>query len=109
MPHSGPYNLVAWDANQKILICAPIGGRSRLGATALPAVKRIVMVNIGGQVGQNMDIVAQRLVNNEFDAILDVRASVIASDPEGEPEDHNRGPAASRRTVTWTGGRTRCG
>jgi ABC-type oligopeptide transport system substrate-binding subunit len=34
------------------------------------------MVNIGGQVGQNMDVVIQRLVNNEFDAILDVRASV---------------------------------
>ncbi len=42
----------------------------------MPQVKRIVMVNIGGQVGQNMDVVIQRLVNNEFDAILDVRASV---------------------------------
>lgn len=37
------------------------------------------MTNIGGQVGQGMDVVVQRLANNEFDAILDVRASVAAS------------------------------
>ncbi len=49
------------------------------GRSALPEVKRIVMVNIGGQIGQNMDIVVQRLVNNEFDAILDVRSAVAAN------------------------------
>jgi ABC-type transport system substrate-binding protein len=76
MVHSGPYNLVAWDANQKIYDLREDWWAVKAGRIATPAVKRIVMVNIGGQVGQNMDIVVQRLVNNEFDAILDVRSSV---------------------------------
>jgi peptide/nickel transport system substrate-binding protein len=79
MVHSGPYNLVAWDANQKIYDLRPDWWAIAAGRSALPAVKRIVMVNIGGQVGQNMDIVVQRIVNNEFDAILDVRSSVAAN------------------------------
>jgi len=76
MPHSGPYNLVLWDANQKIYDLREDWWAVKAGRIATPAVKRIVMVNIGGQVGQNMDIVIQRLVNNEFDAILDVRSGV---------------------------------
>ena len=59
--------------------CAKTGGRSRPAASPLPEVKRIVMVNIGGQVGQNMDTVAQRVVNNEFDSALDMRSSVIGN------------------------------
>ena len=76
MPHSGPYNLVLWDANQKIYDLREDWWAVKAGRIAQPEAKRIVMVNIGGQVGQNMDIVIQREVNNEFDAILDVRASV---------------------------------
>ena len=45
----------------------------------MPDVKRIIIVNIGGQVGQNMDTVAQRVVNNEFDSALDMRSSVIGN------------------------------
>jgi peptide/nickel transport system substrate-binding protein len=76
MPHSGPYNLVQWDANQKIYDLREDWWAVTAGRIEQPEVKRIVMVNIGGQVGQNMDVVIQREVNNEFDAILDVRASV---------------------------------
>src|SRR6185436_9958444 len=76
MPHSGPYNLVQWDANQKIYDLRSDWWAVKAGRIAQPQAKRIVMVNIGGQVGQNMDVVVQREVNNEFDAILDVRASV---------------------------------
>ena len=43
----------------------------------LPDVKRVVYVNLGGQIGQNMDTVAQRLVNNEMDSSLDMRSAVI--------------------------------
>jgi ABC-type transport system substrate-binding protein len=50
------------------------------------------MVNIGGQVGQNMDTVIQREVNNEFDAILDVRASVIKQILNSNP-----------KITSWTG------
>ena len=89
MPHSGPYNLVQWDANQKIYDLRPDWWAVKAGKIAEPAVKRIVMVNIGGQVGQNMDVVIQRLVNNEFDAILDVRASVAKQILDSNAEGHN--------------------
>ncbi len=86
MPHSGPYNLVQWDANQKIYDLRPDWWAVKAGKIAMPEVKRIVMVNIGGQVGQNMDIVVQRLVNNEFDAILDVRASLAKQILDSNPK-----------------------
>jgi ABC-type transport system substrate-binding protein len=44
-----------------------------------PEVQRVVIANIGGQVGQNMDTVAQRVVNSEFDATLDMRSAVISN------------------------------
>ena len=39
----------------------------------------MIYVNLGGQIGQNMDTVAQRLVNNEMDSALDMRSSVIGN------------------------------
>ena len=86
MPHSGPYNLVQWDANQKIYDLRTDWWAVKAGKIAEPQVKRIVMVNIGGQVGQNMDVVIQREVNNEFDAILDVRASVAKQILDSNPK-----------------------
>lgn len=86
MVHSGPYNLVQWDANQKIYDLREDWWAVKAGRIAMPAVKRIVMVNIGGLVGQNMDTVIQRLVNNEFDAILDVRASVAKQILDSNPK-----------------------
>jgi peptide/nickel transport system substrate-binding protein len=77
--HSGPYDLVAWNANQKILNLRPDWWAVKAGLVKEPAVKRIVMVNLGGQVGQNMDTVAQRIVNNEMDSALDMRSAVIGN------------------------------
>jgi ABC-type transport system substrate-binding protein len=79
IPHSGPYRLVAWDANQKIFDLREDWWAVEAGVSSLPDVKRIVVVNIGGQVGQNMDVVAQRVVNNEYDATLDMRSAVIGN------------------------------
>jgi ABC-type transport system substrate-binding protein len=79
IPHSGPYDLVAWNANQKIFNLRPDWWAVKAGRIATPEVKRIVYVNLGGQVGQNMDTVAQRLVNNEMDASLDMRSAVIGN------------------------------
>jgi ABC-type transport system substrate-binding protein len=79
MPHSGPYNTVVWDQNQKILDLREDWWAIKAGLVAVPDVKRIVMTNIGGQVGQNMDTVAQRVVNNEYDATLDMRSAVIGN------------------------------
>ncbi len=77
MPHSGPYSIVLWDPNQKIFDLRDDWWAVEAGRIETPDVKRIIMVNIGGQVGQGMDIVAQRIVNNEMDASLDMRSAVI--------------------------------
>lgn len=79
MPHSGPYSTVVWDQNQKILDLREDWWAVKAGLVPMPEVKRIVMTNIGGQVGQNMDTVAQRVVNNEYDATLDMRSAVIGN------------------------------
>src|SRR5688572_28922093 len=86
MPHSGPYNLILWDANQKIYDLREDWWAVTAGRIEQPQVKRIVMVDIGGQVGQNMAVVIQREVNNEFDAILDVRASVAKQILDSNPK-----------------------
>jgi len=79
MPHSGPYTTVVWDATQKILDLREDWWAVKAGIAPVPDVKRIIMVNIGGQVGQSMDVVAQRVTNNEFDTALDFRQNLIAS------------------------------
>ena len=79
MPHSGPYDLVAWDANQKIFNLRANWWAVGAGLIPLPDVKRVVISNLGGQVGQNMDTIAQRIVNNEMDSALDMRSSVIGN------------------------------
>jgi peptide/nickel transport system substrate-binding protein len=80
IPHSGPYDLVAWNMNQKIYQLREDWWGVEAGLVDdVPAVKRIVIVNLGGQVGQNMDTVAQRLVNNEMDSALDMRSTVIGN------------------------------
>ena len=79
MPHSGPYDLVAWDANQKIFNLRANWWAVGAGLIPLPDVKRVVVSNLGGQIGQNMDTIAQRIVNNEMDSALDMRSSVIGN------------------------------
>ena len=79
IPHSGPYDLVAWNQNQKIFNLREDWWAVKAGINDLPDVKRVIVVNLGGQVGQNMDTVAQRLVNNEMDSALDMRSAVISN------------------------------
>lgn len=85
MPHSGPYTIVAWNQNQKILDLREDWWAVEAGLIDTPDVKRMVMVNLGGQVGANMEAVAQRIVNNEMDTALDFRQSLIASAIEQNP------------------------
>lgn len=86
MPSSGPYDLVLWDANQKIFDLREDWWAIEAGRSAKPEVERIIMFNIGGQVGQGMDTVAQRVVNNEFDSTLDMRSSVIGNILANNPQ-----------------------
>lgn len=86
IPHSGPYDLVAWNANQKILDLREDWWGAAAGIAPLPEVKRVVVVNLGGRIGQNMDVVAQRIVNNEMDSALDMRSAVIGNILAQNPE-----------------------
>ncbi len=79
IPSSGPYRLVQWDRTQKIYDYNADWWAVKAGRITEPAVKRVVVSNIGGQVGQNMDTVAQRIVNAEFDTALDMRSAVIGN------------------------------
>lgn len=96
MPHSGPYDLVAWDANQKIFNLRENWWAVGAGLIPLPDVKRVVISNLGGQIGQNMDTIAQRLVNSEMDSALDMRSSVIgnilAKNPKITTHTGNKSP-----------------
>ncbi len=76
IPHSGPYNLVSWDKNQKIFDLRPDWWAVKAGVMEQPAAERIIVVNIAGQ---SMDTVAQRIVNNEMDSALDMRSAVIGN------------------------------
>ena len=76
IPHSGPYDLVLWDATQKIYDLREDWWAVAAGRSTLPEVKRIVIVNI---TGVDPNVVAQRTVNNEFDSTLDMRSAVIGS------------------------------
>jgi peptide/nickel transport system substrate-binding protein len=79
LAHSGPYTLVLWDANAKVFDLREDWWAIKAGLSRSPDAKRVVMTNIGGQVGQNMDVVAQRVVNNEYDMTLDMRSAVIGN------------------------------
>lgn len=75
LPHSGPYNLVAWDVAQKVFDRRPNWWAVDAGLAPLPAVERVVFEGIV----QPMDTIAQRVVNNEFDATLLMTGPLIAS------------------------------
>jgi peptide/nickel transport system substrate-binding protein len=83
IPHSGPYNIVAWNTNQKIFNLRADWWAVKAGRIAEPAVKRVVVVNI---LNQPMDTVAQRIVNNEFDSSVDMRAQVIGNILQQNPQ-----------------------
>ncbi|MET3896595.1 peptide/nickel transport system substrate-binding protein [Devosia sp. UYZn731] len=83
IPHSGPFDIVAWNTNQKIFNLREDWWAVKAGRIAAPAVKRVVVVNI---LNQPMDTVAQRIVNNEFDSSVDMRAQIIGNILQQNPE-----------------------
>ena len=86
MPHSGPYSLVFWDINQKILDYREDWWAVKAGIAGVPDVKRQIYFNIGGQVGSNMQAVAQRSVNNEFDDALGFPVALIKNTLAANPK-----------------------
>ncbi len=89
IPHSGPYSIVAWDATQKIYDLRPDWWAVKAGRHAVPAVKRVIVVNT---LDSSVDTVAQRLVNNEFDSSTDMRAQIIGNILQQNPD-----------VTSWTG------
>ena len=86
MPHSGPYNLVLWDKNQKIYDYRESWWAIKAGIAKVPDVKRQIYYNIGGQVGSNMESVAQRSVTNEFDDALGFPVALIKNTIKANPK-----------------------
>jgi ABC-type transport system substrate-binding protein len=76
MPHSGPYTLVQWDTNQKIFDLRTDWWAIKAGRAVLPDVKRVTLVNTGAQ---DINILAQRIVNNEFDSSTLMPAATIGN------------------------------
>ena len=102
MPHSGPYTIVSWDNNQKIFDLREDWWAVEAGLIDMPDVKRIVMVNLGGQIGQNMDVVAQRIVNNEMDTALGMSITLVKSIVEQNPDvTTHTGDAAPYGYLDW--------
>ena len=93
IPHSGPFDIVAWNANQKIFDLREDWWAVEAGLVDEPAVKRVVIANI---LQQPIDTVAQRIVNNEFDSSVDMRAQIIgnilAQNPEVQSWTGNESP-----------------
>jgi peptide/nickel transport system substrate-binding protein len=76
IPHSGPYTLVQWDKNQKIFDLRADWWAIKAGRAVLPDVKRVTLINTGAQ---DINILAQRMVNNEFDSSTLMPAAVIGN------------------------------
>jgi ABC-type transport system substrate-binding protein len=81
MPHSGPYSVVSWNADQKILDLREDWWAVKAGLIPVPDVKRVIYNRIA-----DMTLVAQRSVNNEYDATLDLRSDAIKSAVSQNPK-----------------------
>jgi ABC-type transport system substrate-binding protein len=102
MPHTGAYGLVSWDRAQKIYDLRDDWWAAKAGIATVPDAKRLVFINIGGQVGAGMETVAQRIVNNEMDTALDFRDSLIKSTLEQNPKvTSHTGNEAPRGYLDW--------
>jgi peptide/nickel transport system substrate-binding protein len=76
IPHSGPYTLVQWDKNQKVFNLRADWWAIKAGRALLPDVKRVTLINTGDQ---DINTLAQRVVNNEFDSSTLMPAAVIGN------------------------------
>ncbi len=85
MPHTGPYKIVFWDQTQKVLDLREDWWAIEAGLSDVPAVKRIIIDNINTQLGWNMEAVAQRIINNEMDTVIDLRSDLISGIIEQNP------------------------
>lgn len=75
MPHSGPYQIVDWTADQKVYDLRPDWWAIQAGLVAMPAVKRVVI----RQIPFDVNALALHIANGEYDAALPLSAPVISN------------------------------
>lgn len=76
MPHSGPYTIVQWDKNQKTFDLRGDWWAINAGRASIPDVRRVTLINTGAQ---DINTLAQRVVNNEFDSSTLMPAAAIGN------------------------------
>lgn len=69
---TGPYNITSWSNTQKFIDRRDDWWGSKTGFAELPEVERILVIPRADDT-----LMTQRIVNNEVDSILDLRANVI--------------------------------
>lgn len=74
MAHSGPYTIVNWTPDQKILDLRKDWWAAKAGLAPLPQIERVVVLKLG-----TMESAAQRVSANDVDACLDLRSELIKS------------------------------
>ncbi len=83
--HSGPYQLVSDDASRRVFDLRPDWWAVAAGLLPAPAVKRVIVVDIS-PTSISMDKVAAMIINNELDATIDLRPTVIANVLKNNPK-----------------------
>jgi peptide/nickel transport system substrate-binding protein len=77
---TGPYKIVAWNTTQKFIDRRDDWWGAKTGFGELPAVERILVAPRADDT-----IMVQRIINNEVDATLDLRATTIQSTVQQNP------------------------
>ena len=83
LPHSGPYNLIEWNADRKIYDLRPDWWAVGAGLIAEPAVKRVTIVDVRNA---SQDTLVQGMMNNDFDTSLDLSHTLMANVLEQNPK-----------------------
>lgn len=78
---TGPYKIVSWNTTQKFIDRRDDWWAVKTGfAENLPAIERIIMAPRADDT-----VMTQRIINNEVDSILDLRATTIAATVQQNP------------------------
>lgn len=75
MPHSGPYRIVSWAADQKVYDLRPDWWAIQAGLVATPAVRRVII----RQVSSDLNALTLRIANGDYDATLPIGGPAISS------------------------------
>ena len=81
LPNSGPYRISNWTVDQKQYDLRDDWWGVKVGFQPLSEVKRVIFTQ-----NKDMQVTAQRIANDEFDATLDLRTELIKSTLKANPK-----------------------